>query len=93
MPEQKQQTFLEKCVKDKQGTLTLFQVPNLPLLVWLVSVILAKFIKAGNLHIFFDLLAFGALFTWAWLEIFSGVNYVRRVFGTFVIIGLLYSRM
>lgn len=44
-----------------------------------------------------DLVAFGALFTWAWQELFEGVNYFRRSLGligliTLIALGLNLSR-
>lgn len=93
MTEQNRRTLLDRCVKDQQGKLTVFQTPNAPIIVGLTSLILAQLVEPGKFHTFLELLSFGALFTWAWLEIFTGVNYIRRALGTFVIVGLLYSRM
>jgi hypothetical protein len=39
-----------------------------------------------------EALAFGSLFTWAWLELFQGVNYFRRALGLGVLIGVIASR-
>jgi len=36
-----------------------------------------------------ELVAFGALFTWAWLEIFDGANWFRRLLGITVMAVLL----
>jgi hypothetical protein len=47
----------------------------------------------GKLHDFLTLVAFGAIFTWAWLETFSGVNNFRRGLGIVVLIISLYSRL
>jgi hypothetical protein len=37
----------------------------------------------------FSLLANGSLFTWAWMELFQGVNYFRRGLGLAVFIGMI----
>ena len=66
------------------------QKPNLVIWVWFVSFILAKLFSK---YILFDLVAFGAIFTWAWLEIFDGVNNFRKGLGIFVMIFILVSRM
>jgi hypothetical protein len=33
----------------------------------------------------------GALFTWAWLELFQGINYFRRALGAIVLIATVWS--
>ncbi|OGL30887.1 hypothetical protein A3F37_00400 [Candidatus Saccharibacteria bacterium RIFCSPHIGHO2_12_FULL_41_12] len=60
-----------------------FQVPNLPLIVWFVALLLAR-VTAGQWHALFSVVSFGALFTWAWLEIFHGTNMFRRILGVVV---------
>jgi hypothetical protein len=84
--------FIDKCFKDKNGNVVLGQKPNLPIIVWLVTLILKLFIN-GTLYNIVDIIGFGALFTWAWLELFDGVNYLRRVFGFFVLLVLIISRI
>jgi hypothetical protein len=87
------QSFLERCYKDKNGNVAIFQAPNLPIAVGLTSTILAMLIKSGSLQTLFSLLGFGTFFTWAWLEIFSGDSYFRRILGVTVLIGLMYNRI
>ena len=89
----KNQNFPEKIYKDKDGKVVLFQPPNLALLVWLLSSLLAMVISEGVVHSLFDLIALGTLFTWSWLELFSGVNYFRRALGLLVMIFLIYNRL
>ncbi len=38
-----------------------------------------------------DVVANGSLFTWAWMELFQGVNYFRRSLGLIVLIGIITS--
>ncbi len=71
----------------------LAQTPNLPVAVGLVSMAAAYFIKAGLVHNLLAVIAFGALFTWAWLELFAGVNYFRRAIGAVALFMLIYSRV
>jgi hypothetical protein len=53
-----------------------------------------KFIfTKGALFEGLDVIAFGAIFTWAWLELFDGVNYFRRALGATVLIGVIASRI
>lgn len=87
------QTILEKCYKDRHGRVVIVQKPNLPISVWAVSTVLGHFFACGSSHTLLALVAFGALFTWAWLELFSGANYLRRLLGLMVMIAILYSRI
>ena len=88
----KKRSFIDKCIKDEKGTVVFGQKPNLPILIW-ISTIFINFFTEGRLYTFIDLIGFGALFTWAWLELFDGVNYFRRVLGLIVLVSLLYSRV
>jgi len=87
------QNFLEQCYKDERGKITLFQSPNLPILTWLFCAIVTRLMPSGMLHTLFMLIGFGALFTWAWLELFSGSNYLRRVLGFVVLFLLIYNHL
>jgi uncharacterized membrane protein len=69
------------------------QKPNPPIIVWLVATVLTHVLPYGKLSFLASLIAFGALFTWAWLEIFSGTNNFRRALGTAVMILLLVNRL
>ena len=82
-----QQKLIDKCMKDQKGHIALVQAPNLPLVVWLVARLLT-WPLSGLAQKTAQVVAFGALFTWAWLELFQGVNYARRLLGL-VVLGLL----
>ena len=69
------------------------QKPNLPLVIWAIATLLEHFFAHGRMHTLLSLVAFGALFTWAWLELFSGANYLRRALGLVVLITILYTRI
>lgn len=86
------QSFVDKCVKDKNNNVVLAQKPNLLIIVWIITIVLNPFLN-GKLNSLVDLISFGVLFAWAWLEIFDGVNYFRRSLGLAVLIGLLYVRL
>lgn len=85
-----EQSFVDKCYKNKQGKVTLAQKPNMPIIVWAVCRVALLFVKTGEststLHNTLDIVAFGALFTWAWLELFDGANYARRLLGLLVLL-------
>jgi len=71
----------------------LFQPPNLPLIVGLTAQLLSWILPYGTLNFVAALVAFGALFTWAWLELFQGVNVFRRALGCAVLLWLIISKL
>jgi hypothetical protein len=74
--------------KDNKGQIVIFQTPNAPLIGWMILTILSLLLGNNHprIHYLFGMLSFGFIFTWAWLEITSGVNYFRRVLGLVVLI-------
>ena len=86
-------TFLDKTFRDSDGKIVIAQMPNLPLIVWIVTSILALIFTTGKINTVLDVVANGSLFTWAWLELFQGVNYFRRALGLFVLIGIIASKI
>lgn len=88
-----EETLFNRTFRDSQGQVVLAQKPNLPILVWLTATLLNLIPTTPNLHIGLDALAFGSLFTWAWLELFQGVNYFRRSLGLIVLLGAIASRL
>lgn len=73
--------------KDKKGRIVLFQAPNAPIIFWFTFTVL-NLLWSNNqpkVHYLFQILSFGFIFTWAWLEITSGVNYFRRTLGLLVL--------
>lgn len=84
---------MKNIFKDPQGKTVITQPPNLPLVVWFVSFVVSNIHLHPSVTLLADALSFGALFTWAWMEIFSGVNVFRRVLGSVVMVVLLWSRV
>ncbi len=82
-------TLVDKTFRDSNGNIVLAQMPNLPLIVWIVTSLLALIFTTGKINTVLDVLANGSLFTWAWLELFQGVNYFRRALGLAVLIGII----
>jgi hypothetical protein len=82
-------TFFDKTFRDSNGEIVLAQMPNLPIIVWAVASLLKLIFTTGVVNTVLDIVAFGSLFTWAWLELFQGVNYFRRGLGLVVLIGLI----
>ena len=84
-----QNTLVDKTFRDNDGNIVLAQMPNLPLIVWIVTSLLSLIVTSGKINTVLDLVAYGSLFTWAWLELFQGVNYFRRALGLVVLIGII----
>lgn len=84
-------TFINKCLKDKDGHWAIASAPNLPLIVWFVAMLASKLFN-GRPAQFASTVAFGALFTWAWLELFSGVNYFRRALGLVILVAVIWNK-
>ncbi len=85
-------SLFDKTFRDDQGNLVIAQKPNLPIIVGIGATLLKFLLPDGNIYTLLDALAFGSLFTWAWLELFDGVNYFRRMLGLVVLLGVIASR-
>lgn len=89
VPEVEKTTLFDRIFRDSKGNIVIAQAPNLPVLVGVAAVFLRYALPAGQLQISAELIAFGALFTWAWQELFDGVNYFRRALGVLGLAGLM----
>jgi hypothetical protein len=85
-------SLFDQTFRDSEGNIVIAQPPNLPLLAGITATVLTLIVKSGNIHTGLDALAFGCLFTWAWQELFEGVNYFRKALGLLALIGLIASR-
>ena len=81
-----QQTFIEKCYKDRDGKVAIMQFPNMPIILWAVFRLLSKIIENDRFSNGFSFIANSMLFVWAYLELFSGDSYFRRLLGLIIII-------
>lgn len=86
-------TAFDQIFRDSEGKIVLAQMPNLPLIVWVVASMLQLIFTAGKINIGLEVLSFGAIFTWAWEELFQGVNSFRRALGLLVLIILITSKV
>jgi hypothetical protein len=68
-----------------KGQTALVQVPNLPLVTFIMASVLTRIFVSGSANYLFRVVAFGSIFTWAWLEISTGINYFRRLLGLIVL--------
>jgi hypothetical protein len=86
-------TLFDRTFRDSKGNIVIAQAPNFPILLGLTATLLQFVFTSGKLQTGLDLIGFGALFTWAWQEIFEGVNYFRRALGLIVLASLLGFRI
>jgi hypothetical protein len=77
----------------RNGRWVIVQWPNLPISVAVVATILKNIVPFGMANYTVALIAFGAFFTWSWLEIFDGNSKFRRVLGLVVMIVLIKSQL
>lgn len=82
-------TVFDKIFRDSNGEIVVAQVPNPPLILWIVASLLKLVLTTDKIYTALDFIAFGSLFTWAWMELFQGVNYFRKALGFCVLIGLM----
>ncbi|MEG4119072.1 hypothetical protein QUA43_16565 [Microcoleus sp. N9_B4] len=82
-------TLFDRTFRDSEGKIVIAQMPNLPLSVGIVASLLTLIVTTGKINLGLELVAFGSLFTWAWEELFQGVNYFRRALGLIALIGLI----
>jgi hypothetical protein len=86
-------TAFDQIFRDGEGKIVLAQMPNLPLIFWTVASMLQLIFTTGKVNIGLEILSFGTIFTWAWEELFQGVNYFRRALGLLVLIILITSKV
>lgn len=79
--------------KDKNDRVVILQSPNLPLIVWFVAYLLTLLPFSPFLLSLCGAVSFGALFTWAWMEISSGASPFRRLLGVAVLALSVLLRM
>jgi Co/Zn/Cd efflux system component len=83
--------YSKRFFQDKHGKIVIWQMPNVPLWIWVGCSVLGWAMKRGIVHTAAGIIGTIALIVWALLEIFSGVNIFRRVLGI-VVMGLILSR-
>ena len=82
-------TLFDRTFRDDKGNIVIAQFPNLPMLVGVGATLLQLVLTSGHIHAGLQAIAFGSFFTWAWQELFEGVNYFRRSLGLIVLLGMI----
>jgi hypothetical protein len=85
--------LFDSTFRDSSGNIVIAQPLNLPILVWIGATLLKLLFPTGNIYLGLDAIAFGSLFTWAWQELFQGVNYFRRALGLIVLFGAIATKI
>lgn len=86
-------SIFDRIFRDDNGNIVIAQPPNLPLTIAVISSLLRIVFNSGQFGIVLDFIAFGSFFTWAWEELFKGVNYFRKALGLLALIGLILSKV
>ena len=86
-------TLFDRTFRDSEGNIVIAQMPNLPILVGLTAAFLQFVLPSSKIQTASSLVAFGALFTWAWQESFEGVNYFRQALGLIGLMSLLSLKL
>ena len=87
-----QQSIIHTFFRDGEGHLAIWEVPNVPLIVAMVTAVL-QLLTTGKFSSLMGLIFFGSIFTWSWLEIAYGLSLFRRVLGAVVIIAIVWTRL
>ncbi len=78
--------WFDRLFRDSEGHVIIAQLPNLPIMVWALAMLLKVAFATGRVRIALELISFGSLFTWAWEELFQGQSYFRRGLGLAVLV-------
>lgn len=73
----------------RRGRWVIAEVPNLPLLVFMVAIILNVVLYPGFIQKLFGFVGYAALLYWGFFEWKSGRSRFRRLLGLFGIIGAI----
>ncbi len=83
----RKETFGDRFWLDGEGKLTIWQRPNVPLIIWIVT-IFVQIVFGASSQLSQISKAIGAisLIIWALLEMIRGDSYFRQLLGIFVLI-------
>ena len=93
MSKSKFSKFLQNSFFSKEGKLVIIQCPNLPLLLWFITMIISNLLKEGEVKSVFSWISLASLIIWSILEIIFGVNYFRRCLGLLILAMIIITRL
>jgi len=76
---------LSNFFKDRRGNVVIAQAANPPIVAWFILTVINYGVHSPAIA----WLATAFLFTWAFLELYQGVNYFRRLLGLVVFVSLI----
>jgi hypothetical protein len=79
--------------RTRKGKIVVGQKPNPPLIAWFCAKTVERSLPRGKWRDGAAITADGALFYWALLELFDGVNRFRKALGMSVLIGTAASKV
>ncbi len=85
--------FFDKFFRDANGEIVIGQMPNLPIIIWLLASLAKVIYPTGKINLSLDLVAASSLFIWSIGELAQGVNYFRRSLGLVVLIWLMAAKI
>jgi hypothetical protein len=85
--------FFNRFFRDANGEIVIGQMPNLPIIIWLLASLVKVVYPTGKINLGLDLVATSSLFIWSIGEIAQGVNYFRRSLGLVVLIWLMATKI
>lgn len=78
-------------ISGKDGRVHIVQWPNVPIIGWFLSMIIATFIASGSVRVGFSNLSLAFLAMWSYLEVTQGLSYFRRTLGVMIAMLTIYS--
>ncbi len=85
-------TLFSKIFRDKTGKVAVFQMPNIPLWIWIIATALTHGLR-GNFGKISGYVALVAIIIWAGIEIWSGSSLFRRILGAAVLMAVVINRL
>jgi uncharacterized membrane protein YGL010W len=81
--------FFDRFFRDANGEIVIAQMPNVPIIVWLVATLAKLAYPTGKINVGLNILASSSLLVWSLGELTQGVTYFRRSLGLVVLIWLI----
>jgi hypothetical protein len=85
--------FFDRFFRAANGEIVIGQMPNLPIIVWIIASFTKIAYPTGKINLGLDILASSSLLIWSLQELAQGVNYFRRSLGLVVLIWLMATKI
>lgn len=81
--------WLFRDLTERRGKYVIAEVPNLPLMVFMISLVLSLLIYPGPVQDFFNIIAYASLVYWGYKEYRGGRSRFRKLLGILGIISVV----